>query len=297
MFTHILVPLDGSRMAESALPLAAWLARGTGAGLTLVHVVEMNAPRAIHSERHLVTREEAVAYLQEAARRPELAGLSVRMHVHEAEVSDVAAAITAHTTELAATDVIVMSTHGHGGARRLIFGAIAQQVIGLGGTPVMLVREPVDPGACRTILAPIDGDPDHEKGLPIAAAIASAFGCTVHLLMVTPRVVQLTGADRAASILLPGATRLKLELDDEAARKHVAERAAELAARGVAADAETQRGDPARAIVRTARRLSAGIVVMGTHGRAGTDAFWEESVAARVVARVRAPLLLVPVAE
>jgi nucleotide-binding universal stress UspA family protein len=280
MFRHILVPLDGSRMAESVLPLAARLAGGTGADLTLVHVVEMNAPREIHSERHLVTREEAGAYLQEMTRRPELAGVGVRTHVHEAEVRDVAAAITEHTTELGAADLIVMSTHGRGGARRLIFGAIAQQVIRGGATPVMLVREPADPKACRTILAPIDGDPTHERGLPVAAALASAFGCALHLLMVTPHMVQLTGADRAASILLPGATRFKLDLDNEAARKHVAERAAELAATGVSVDAETLRGDPARAIVKTARRLSAGIVVMGTHGR---------------VARVRAPLLLVPV--
>jgi nucleotide-binding universal stress UspA family protein len=297
MFKNILVPLDGSRMAESALPLAARLAGAAGAGLTLVHVIERNAPRAVHSERHLVTREEAGAYLQEMTRRPELSGLSVRTHVHEAEVRDVAAAIAEHTTELAATDLIIMTTHGRGGARRLIFGAIAQQVIRMGRTPVMLAQEAPAAWDCRSVLAPIDRDPAHEQGLPAAAGLAGAFRCGLHLLMVTPHMVQLTGADRASSLLLPASTRFKLDLDNEAARKHVAERAAELCAAGVSATAETQRGDPARLIVKTARRLGSGIVVMGTHGRAGTDAFWEESVTARVVARLSAPLLLVPVAD
>ena len=60
---------------------------------------------------------------------------------------------------------------------------------------------------------------------------------------------------------------------------------------------EAARGDPALAIVRTARKLSADMVVMGTHGRAGTEAFWEGSVAARVIARSRVPLLLVPLRD
>ncbi|MGA2975873.1 MAG: universal stress protein [Spirochaetia bacterium] len=293
MFKHLLVPLDGSRMAESALPIAARLSGQAAATLTLVHVIEKNAPKAIHSERHLVTAEEASAYLAEVAQRPVLKGLRVRTHVHEAEVRDVALSITQHSEELA-PDLVVMSTHGRAGARRLIFGAIAQQVIGLGVTPVLLVQQPAELGTWRTILAPIDGNPAHEKGLPIAAELAAAFSCLLHLLMVTPHMGELTGSQGAASILLPGATRIKLEIDSDAAREYLAARAGELRSTGIETGTEASRGDPARAIVRTARKLSADIIVMGTHGRAGTDAFWQGSVAARVIARARAPLLLVP---
>ncbi len=62
-------------------------------------------------------------------------------------------------------------------------------------------------------------------------------------------------------------------------------------------DSDSSRGDPANAIVATAKRLSADLVVMGTHGRTGTDAFWERSVAARVVSRIKAPLLMVPLGK
>jgi nucleotide-binding universal stress UspA family protein len=302
MFRRLLVPLDGSAMSEAAIPVAARFAARTGASLTLVHVIERNAPTAVHRERHLVTAEEAEAYLAEAVRLPALAGLTVATHVHTAEVSDVAASIYEHSAELA-PDLVVMTTHGRGGARRLIFGAIAQQVIALGTTPVLLVRPsaavagpagPAGPAGLRTILAPIDGDPDHEKSLPVAAELAAAFSCGLHLLMVVPGLRHLSGSDAAAGMLLPGATRLKLEMDTAGAEEYVQARARELAQSGVAATSEVFRGDPARAIVKSTRRLAGGLVVMGTHGRAGTDAFWAGSVAARVVARSRAPVLLVP---
>ena len=125
IFRHILVPLDGSRLAESALTTAVWLARKMDAQVTLVHIIEKNAPSEVHSDRHLVTPEEAAAYLQELSRLPALSGLRVETHVHTAEVGDVARSIAEHSAELA-PDLIVMCTHGKGGARRLLFGVIAQ---------------------------------------------------------------------------------------------------------------------------------------------------------------------------
>lgn len=301
MFRHILVPLDGSRLAESALAPAARLARRMDAAVTIVHVIEKNAPSEVHSERHLVTPEEASAYLKEVSRLSVLSGLRIVTHVHTAEVSDVPRSITEHSAELA-PDLIVMSTHGRGSARRLIFGDIAQQVIARGVTPVLMVR-PTEHGGksmgaeeWRTILAPIDGDPSHERGLPVGADLALAFACRLVLLMVVPTIGELTGSQAAASILLPGATREKLEMDRAGAQEYLEERAALLKERGVIAGCEASRGDPARAIV-AARRLTADLIVMGTHGRAGTDAFWAGSVAARVVARAQAPLLLVPLKE
>jgi len=299
MFRHLLVPLDGSAMSEGALSAAAQLASRTGAQLTLVHVIEKNAPSEVHSERHLVGASEAGAYLEEVAHRPLLAGLRVVTHVHEVEVSDVARSITEHAAELA-PDLVVLSTHGRGSARRALFGAIGQQVIGLGDTPVLLLRT-AEEGAeaatelrWRSILVPIDGDPAHERALPVAEDLGRSFAGRLDLLMVVPTIGALSGLQAAASILLPNAMRAKLEIDSASAFEHVRSQARALAARGVQATSEISRGDPARAIVSFARKLSSDLVVMGTHGRAGTDAFWEGSVAARVISRTRVPLLLVP---
>jgi nucleotide-binding universal stress UspA family protein len=272
------------------------------ARMTLLHIIEKNAPSEIHSDRHLVTSAEAFTYLNDLSRLPVLSGLHVETHVHTVEVGDVARSITEHSAELA-PDLIVMCTHGKGGARRLLFGDIAQQVISLGTTPVLMVRPSQEThvvgaaGGFRTILIPINGDPGHELGLPMATEIAQAFHCRLHLLMVVPELHDLTGSKAAASLILPGATRINLEMENESARTYLDQRAIELNRDGVLADYETVRGDPVRAIIASASRLSADLVVMGTHGRAGADAFWEGSVAARVVARIQAPLMLVPLSK
>ena len=64
MFKSILVPLDGSHLAEAGLPAAASLAEKLNAPVTLLHVIEQNAPEAVHNERHLKLPQEAEAYLQ-----------------------------------------------------------------------------------------------------------------------------------------------------------------------------------------------------------------------------------------
>ena len=302
MFKHILVPLDGSRLAESALGMAASLAKRFDASLTLIHVIEKDAPSEVHSERHLVSADEASAYLDEVAHLSILPGVRVETHVHTAQVIDVAESITEHSAELA-LDLIVMSRHGRGGARRLLFGAIrpadyrAAERLRPRGPPVhgrtgRRIERGLAHHPCAHRRQSI-----HERGLPVASDLAVAFHCRLHLIMVVPTIGKLGGFQAALSLLLPGTTRVRLEMEDVSARDYVAAREKELQAAGVHAGSETSRGDPARAIVKAARRLTADLVVMSTHGRAGTDAFWAGSVAAQVVARASVPLLLVPLSE
>lgn len=301
MFKHLLVPLDGSHLAESVLTLTGELASRLGATITLVHVIEKGAPTAVHGDHHLVSAAEAEAYLSEVAGRGLFKDLPVVTHVHTAEVNDVARSIVEHSVELV-PDLIVMTTHGRGGARRILFGAIAQQVISLGKIPVLIVRPfaagkeeaDVRTGDWAVILAPINGDPSHEMGLPVAAELADVFHSRLHLLMVTPKLGDLHGSEAAIGSMLPGATRVKLEMDSVAAQGYVDRRADELKKADLETITETLRGDPADAIIETCRRVAADLVVMGTHGKAGADAFWSGSVVARVITRTTVPLLLVP---
>ena len=69
MFKNILVPLDGSSLAEVILPAARSLGGHLGARVTLLHVVEPSAPATIHGERHLGAAEEARDYLKKIARQ------------------------------------------------------------------------------------------------------------------------------------------------------------------------------------------------------------------------------------
>jgi nucleotide-binding universal stress UspA family protein len=309
MFKHLLVPLDGSRLAEASLPMAAYLAEALGAWVTLTHVIERDAPQEIHGERHLSDPDQARAYLDNVAVQAFPAGLRVERHVHTAAVENVARSIVEHVGELG-PDLIVMCTHGQGGLRTRLFGSIAQQVIALGRTPVLLIqptpaRVPALPrtgpsmpeSGCRRLLVPLDGDPDHEQGLSVAVGLARACKADLYLVMVIPTLGTVSGEQAASARFLPGVTSALLDLTHDEAEGYLRAQVRTVQALGVSAIAEASRGDPAKVIVHTARKVHADLIVLGTHGKSGMEAFWSGSVAPEVTSRSHLPLLLVPVGE
>ncbi|MGA2261796.1 MAG: universal stress protein [Acidobacteriota bacterium] len=300
MFLHILVPLDGSKLAETALPAAKFLAGALGARVTLVHVVEEDAPPTIHGERHLRSREEAEAYLDGISALAGSPESVVDCHVHAAGKDNVVRSIVAHQAELA-PDLIVMCTHGRGGLKRIIIGSIAQQVVASGHTPVLLIR-PDGYGhdssfSIKTLLVPVDGEQAHEQGLEVALELARAIGARLQLLSVMPTMGTLAGRDATMGRFMPGTTQAMLELAETDLKSYLVQQVTRLQRAGVPTSAELHHGDTAPMIAEVAETLDAGMVVLATHGKAGNEAFWTNSVAARVQAQTKRPLLLVPVKE
>ncbi len=296
MLKRLLIPLDGTSMAEAVLPTADWLARKAGAAVTLLHVLERGAPATVHGARHLRTAAEAEAYLKQVASQSFRAGTRVDWHVHDRQVADVAHSLVDHADEMA-PDFVIMSAHGEGGVRDWISGNIAQQVVHQGITPVLLLRQTGDSGApvqFANILVPLDGNPDHEQGLPVAGAIAQVCEVPLKLLTVVPTPESLSGPAAAVASLLPESTRKHLGFAECEAAQYLGAHVDRLSAQGVCATACVARGDPTGVIVETARKLAADLVVLGTHGKAGTQAFWEGSMAQRLLRRVSASVLLVP---
>ena len=299
MLQHLLVPLDGSAMAEVALPAARAIALKSGAAVTLLHVIEAAAPETVHGQRHLHTPGEAEAYLAEVARAQFPAGMRVTCHVHSAGTRDVARGIEDHIEELR-PDLVIMSAHGHRRLQGVLLGGLAQQVMAFGRIPVLLVRPlPSDPEAageflCRRILLPDNAQAEHEPAATVGAEVARLFGSAVRLLMVVPTRSALGGAQALASHLLPAAMEAVLEVEQEKGSEHLAGHIARMRQGGLAVDARIMRGDPVRMIARAAEEFEADLIVMATHGKAGAQAFWSGSVCARVLSRSRASMLLVP---
>ncbi len=300
MFTHLLVPLDGSSLAEVALPLAAYLAQKLDAAVTLLHVIEHNAPEAIHHDRHLTEPGAACAYLDEVAQRAFPPGLRVDCHVHDTAVENVALSLVEHTTELGTPDLIVMCTHGPSDVGDWLFGHLGDKVIALGDTPVLLVHPPqrqaAPAGPFRRLFVPLDGSPAHEQALPAATRMAEATSAAMHLAMVIHTLGTLPGEKAATGRLLPGAMTAMLEMAEAGAKDYLQPLLARLQNTGLTATGEIARGDPAATIVAIAQRTKADLIVLGTHGKIGTEAFWAGSVAPRVADRTTVPLLLVPIA-
>jgi nucleotide-binding universal stress UspA family protein len=298
MFKHILLPLDGSTLAESVLPAAAYLAGVFGAKITLVHIIEKDGQAVVHGERHLTQPAEAEAYLAQIRQRAFAPETAVSLHVHESAMQDVAQGIVEHEDELT-PDLILMCSHGRGGLRDLLFGSIAQQVITAGRVPVLLVRPPaVDgqpPFECRSILAPTDGQPHHEVGLLTAARLAQTTRARLNLIAVAPTLETLAGRQAATGRFMPGATRTMLEIVEDELEAYLGGMAERFKAEGIEVSSLVGRGDPAALIARNAETTHADLIVFATHGKAGTKAFWAHSIGAKVLAQTVRPVLLVPI--
>ncbi|MGB7537367.1 MAG: universal stress protein [Anaerolineales bacterium] len=297
----LLLPLDGSDLAESALPAAAYLARLFGASVTLVHVIEQGARNRVHRSRHLTQPLEANRYLKEAAARFLPEEIIVKRHVHEAAVRNVARSIAEHARELR-TDLIILCAHGSGGPRDWLIGNIAQQVIAQGPTPVLLLRPEAPPTtdapySIRSILLPLDGVPAHERGVALAEEIAAKCGAAVHLATVVPTPGTLAGELAAAGRLLPGSTAALLDLTGEEARAFLEQQGNRISKNGISVTTQVLRGDPADELAGLANHPQDDLIVLGTHGKAGSTAFWNRSVAARVLGKIKIPALLIPVGE
>ena len=300
MFKNILVPLDGSNLAEAALPPAVSLAQTLNAPVTLLHVIEENPPQEVHHDRHLTESGEAVAYLKDVAARAFPKNVKVESHVHTAEVKDVAASIVQHANEEFNPDLIVMCAHGQSGFRDLIFGGIAQQVLAGRLTPLLLLQPKIaesHPFVVRRILVPLDSESMHDTSLPYAELLAKAYGAEIDLLTVVPSYTTLTGQKAAISSMLPATATALLEIKEQAAKEHLQSHLDELLRAGCAAKGQVARGDPAKLIVKTAKKLGADLIVLSTHRKAGIDAFWARSVTPNVVRKTQIPLLLLPLSE
>ena len=148
MFKHILIPLDGSEIAEKAIPAATELALKFHSQVTMVHVL-LNLPQIIQGdegEEHdklldrvrLKAHDSAESYLAEQKRKLLEIGVPV-VHYQVADGRSPADAILS-VAELQRADSIVMSTHGRSGFTRWVFGSVAEKVLRGANVPVVLVR-------------------------------------------------------------------------------------------------------------------------------------------------------------
>jgi nucleotide-binding universal stress UspA family protein len=301
MFNHILIPLDGSKLAESAIKPAIFLVEKLGGKtITLMHIIEKNPPLKIHGEYHLKTPAEAESYLREIAQKRFPQQTKINYHVHTSEVKDVAKSIAEHEGELG-TDLIAMCTHGKGGMRDLLFGSIAQQVISSSKKPILVIH-PDEPEktaafACKKILLPLDGSEAHEKGISLAKNMAKACNSSISLLVVVNTFHSLSGQWAPTSRLLPGTTHQLLDMKSEDAGQYLTQISAQLEDAKIATRFDVKRGNPAKIIANVAKSRNIDLIILATHGKAGFNAFWAASVAPKICKHCHIPLLLVPVIE
>jgi nucleotide-binding universal stress UspA family protein len=297
---NLLVPLDGSPLAESVLPVVSRLAKKMKVSVTLIHIIEAGAPETIHGQRHLTTPIQAEEYLKSLASSDVFKGINVDVHVHDVSVKDVSLSISDHSKELN-QDLVIMCTHGNGGLHDFLFGSIAQQVTALGDTPVLLInpsQENLDTSAkFENFLIPLDGNPDHEHALEYSSVLAKMCNAKIHLLMAIPHFGTMSGELTPANRLLPGTTSKMLDMIVSDAKEYLQTLQVQLEATGLQVSVSASRNDPAKAITETAKKVNADLIILGTHGKKGAEAFWDGSVSPKISKSSKIPLLLVHVKE
>lgn len=292
-FLHILVTLDGSALSEVAMPVALELARVSNARLTLLHVVEPDAPATVHGDRHLQTASEATDYLESLVLRLQQDGIAATAEVALATEPGKVPETIAERVSALGCDLIVLASHGEGGIRELLFGRVAQRIIRLSTDPLIVV--PANRGSnaftLGTMVLPLDGSPEAEIVLPFAVSLAQTAGSKIVLVRVVPTPGDLQGTEAAVRTFLPGATARVLSFEVDDASDYLRKIAATWFPNGPVT-LDLRRGAVDSEIRKTLAEHNADLLLMCTHGRSGLTALLEGSLGAQLLSASPCPVFL-----
>lgn len=303
MFTRILVPLDGSELAEQVLPYVRILGKGLQARVELLRVFEPVSPsladpaHGLYLDRIIASvRTQMQDYVENVAASLRKDGLTVSTIVHEGNP----AASIVQEAETIPDTLVAISTHGRSGITRWVMGSTTDKVLHATSHPLLIVRvrdrPVVGPGVIRlnSILVPLDGSTIAEQALPYAGALATALGLNVILLRVTLSAEDypLPASDFAGYPL----SRIEglIEMADAEAREYLETVCEKLREQGVdSVEGCVVHGHPGGTIIDMTRQIQDCLVAMTTHGVSGLDRWIRGSVANRVVRHSVDPVLVI----
>ncbi len=201
MFDHILVPLDGSRLAECVLPHSVAIARSFDAQITLLRMLEKNqaggSAQLFDLLHWQINKTDATLYLKKTKAWFQESHIHVRTAVQEGLVAEGITEYALHQD----SKLIILSSHGRSGLTQWGISSVAHKIILSAPSSVLIVRahqqgiHPVESSATplyQRILVPLDGSQRAEHVFPIIAQIAHANKSQVHLVQVvqTPEIAR-----------------------------------------------------------------------------------------------------------
>lgn len=292
MYKTILVPLDGSQLAEQALPLAATLARAQDSKLIItraVHLVNETASTFRTAQTEAMTKAET--YLDGIALKLRVEGLTVETSV------DYATPVDGILGEIDVSDVdlVVMTTHGRSGLSRLVYGSVAESVLTYSPVPVIMVRVateepvPIEVQPHPTLLVPLDGSAFAEEALPHAMAMAQALQAEIALLEVhvPPDLGEHDVYAKSGEI---GA---RLTREQEHIEGYLSGLAHHVREMGLPVRSIIRAGDVVQTILEEGWTVGATMIVMATHGQSGMRRTLFGSTAFNVLRHSVLPVMLI----
>ena len=299
MYSKILVPLDGSKTAENALPLARCFARSLQIPVELLCVVDLaEMGRQIAADQAAMLRtlvddgtRRFGDYLERVAKKFPIGNVQCTVRKGNAAEAII---------ESAAADkeaLIAMATHGRSGLDRWLLGSVAEKVLRGASNPILVVRakETTNPAwemaTLKRVIVPLDGSKAAELILPHVEALAKHLDLEVTLFGVYGGPL---AAGRAEGFYNAGQMdALVAELRGEIAT-YLGIKTEEMKGRGVKKlSFIAEEGLAADEIIATARAIPDTLIAMCTHGRSGVKRWMLGSVTEAVVRHSGAPVLVV----
>lgn len=302
MYTRLLIPLDGSTLAEQILPYARFLARALKIPVELLEVIDPEVIGALSGSKQdrladivgrpadivLAEKKQAsLTYLDTIVRS--FAFSAVKCVVESGKPEDV-------VIERAAAErgtLIAMTTHGRSGLQRWLLGSVTEKVLRGSTSHLLVVRASDQPGALaeaefKKVVVPLDGSDIAEKVLPYVVDLAGKMRLEVILVrayMLSPTVA---GEDYGSYL---GELTDALEAE---ARDYLASKVKELNAEGLEnVSSVVEFGYGAEKIIELAQKTPDNFVAMCTHGRSGIKAWALGSVTEKVVRHSGEPVLVI----
>ena len=292
MYDKILVPLDGSKLAEGSLPYAEILARKIGSEITLISVLLFGSKSDEDQYHHLHQ-----FYIQEMAKTMKEKAIKVKSVI---VTGDPAEQIVDYA-DRKNIDLIIMGTRGRSALKRWVLGSVADKVVSATSCPVALISsKDTEAGVqgrriLRKALVILDGTTEGELVIPRVEEIASKLDMEVTLLQLVEQAYEYyTGAQDFSHV---PSSKEKMNSIKAKARRHLKKLASLLEGKGVIVTVKVMMGNSAETIIKVAGKIDADLLAMATRGRPSISRWIFGSVRDEIVNIGNTLVLLVRVPE
>ena len=291
MYERILVPLDGSKLAEQVFPLVVELARAFGSEVVLLGVCEPEESEYGQACRLYINNEaeqlrNSMKDSSANVRAVALTGKAAEQIISYAEKNDVS--------------LIIMLSHGRSGIMPWTLGSVANKVLQRIDIPILLIRaktphlEASTQGLFNRILVPLDGSDAGEAVLPHLKQLTEKLESEVILLQVVAsgqHVHTIGGLDYVRF------TEQQVESTKAEAKEYLEKVSKRLAGTKGIMRSEVRVGDAAHEIIKFADEANIGLVTISSHGRSGIRQWISGSVTQKILHAGNTPVLLIKAPE
>ena len=303
----ILTATDGSAPALAAVRFAAWMGSTLRARVDVVLVGDVPAAGQLSETSRRTMRDEYRRWSLRALGRAEAeirrAGVPGTCRYVEARRLEPIADVLARLAAAGGFDLVVVGTHGRGAVGRVLLGSVARRLVHVCRKPLVVVPAPVTVrrGEALRMLAATDGSPDAARAALLAAGLARrARKARVEIVTVSTLRRDLSVGFSAAVLAFVPYADLR-ESERRAGERILRSTEKTLRARGVRSRTNLLEprgaGPVADAIAAQARATRAHLVAVGRTGRSALADWALGSVARRLLAVSRRPVLLARMAR